>query len=106
MKAGKRADEANDSASDDSFSECCITTMRLKILGNELIKIVGKSESCMVYKLPIIFKRTHTIHRPSIRIRNDQQERPFLEGAHADHFVCVFQSKNSNGQNLMSVKNL
>ena len=33
-------------------------TIRLKIDGNKLIKIVGESQSCMVSKLPIIFKRT------------------------------------------------
>ena len=35
-------------------------TVRLKIIGNEIIKNVGKSESCMVSKLPIIFKRTRS----------------------------------------------
>ena len=35
-------------------------TVRLKIIGNEMIKNVGKSQSCMVSKLPIIFKRTRT----------------------------------------------
>ena len=37
-----------------------VTTVRLKIIGNEIIKTVGKSQSCMVPKLPIIFKRTRT----------------------------------------------
>jgi len=38
------------------------TTVRLKIIGDEIItKNVGKSESCMVSKLPIIFKRTRRI---------------------------------------------
>ena len=32
--------------------------VRLKIIGNDIIKTVGKSQSCMVSKLPIIFKRT------------------------------------------------
>ena len=32
--------------------------VRLKIIGNEIIKTVGKYESRMVSKLPIIFKRT------------------------------------------------
>ena len=36
------------------------TTVRLKIIGNEIIKNVGKSESCMVSKLPIISARTRT----------------------------------------------
>ena len=35
--------------------------MRLKIIGNEIIKNVGKYDSCMVYKLPITFKRTRTV---------------------------------------------
>ena len=35
-----------------------IYTVRLKIIGNDIIKNVGKYESCMVSKLPIIFKRT------------------------------------------------
>ena len=35
------------------------TTVRLKIVvGDEIIKNVGKYESCVVSKLPIIFKRT------------------------------------------------
>ena len=34
------------------------STVRLKIIGNEIIKNVGKYQSCMVSKLPIIFKRT------------------------------------------------
>ena len=33
-------------------------TVRLKIIGNEIIKNVGEYQSCMVSKLPIIFKRT------------------------------------------------
>ena len=38
-----------------------VSTARLKILGNEImIKNVGKSQSCMVSKLPIIFKRTRS----------------------------------------------
>ena len=36
------------------------STVRLKIIGNEIIKTVGKSESCMFPKLPIVFKRTRT----------------------------------------------
>ena len=32
--------------------------MRLKIIGNELVKNVGKSESCMVYKLPTDYLQT------------------------------------------------
>ena len=35
--------------------------MRLKIIGHEMIKNVGKSESCMVSKVPIIFKRTRSL---------------------------------------------
>ena len=35
-------------------------TVRLKIIDNEIIKNVGKHESCTVSKLPIIFKRTRT----------------------------------------------
>ena len=34
------------------------TTVHLRILGNEMIKNVGKYELCMVSILPIIFKRT------------------------------------------------
>ena len=34
--------------------------MRLKIIRNELIKKVGKCQSCMVSKLRIIFKRTRS----------------------------------------------
>ena len=34
------------------------STVRLKIIGNDTIKNVGKYESCMISKLPIIFKRT------------------------------------------------
>ena len=30
------------------------TTVRLKIIGNELRKYVGKYQSCMVYKLPTV----------------------------------------------------
>ena len=30
--------------------------VRLKVIGNEIIKTVGNPESCMVSKLPIIFK--------------------------------------------------
>ena len=37
-----------------------LTTVRLKTIGNDIIKNVGKSESCMVSKLPIVFKRTCT----------------------------------------------
>ena len=36
--------------------------MRSKIIGNELIKIVGKYESRMVCKLPIIVKWTRSIY--------------------------------------------
>eukprot|EP01048_Picozoa_sp_COSAG05_P006675 COSAG05_NODE_444_length_9777_cov_20.852965_2_plen_87_part_00 len=35
-------------------------TVRLKIIGNEMIKTVGQSEPCMVSKVPIIFKRTRS----------------------------------------------
>ena len=35
--------------------------MRLKIIGHERINIAGKSQSCMVYQLPMIFKRTRTV---------------------------------------------
>ena len=35
-------------------------TVRWKVIGNEIIKNVGKYQSCMVSKLPIIFKRTRT----------------------------------------------
>ena len=31
---------------------CASATVRLKIIGNEIIKHVGKSQSCMVSKLP------------------------------------------------------
>ena len=34
--------------------------VRLKIIAHEMIKIVGKYQSCMVSKLPIIFKRTRS----------------------------------------------
>ena len=43
----------------DELAHPC-RTMRLKIVGNEIIKNIGKSESCMVSKLPIISKRTTT----------------------------------------------
>ena len=33
-------------------------TVRLRIIRNEIIKTICKSQSCMVSKLPIIFKRT------------------------------------------------
>ena len=36
------------------------TTVRLRILGNEMIKNVGKYESRTVSKLPLVFKRTRT----------------------------------------------
>ena len=36
------------------------TTVRLKIIGNEMIKNVGKYESCMVSKLPLVFKPTRS----------------------------------------------
>ena len=39
-----------------SFSQLRV---RLDIIRNARIKIVGKYYSCMVYKLRIIFKRTH-----------------------------------------------
>ena len=35
-------------------------TVRLKIIGNEIIKNASKYETCMVFKLPIIFKRTRS----------------------------------------------
>ena len=35
-----------------------LCTVRLEIVGNEIFQNVGKSKSCMVSKLPIIFKRT------------------------------------------------
>ena len=35
-------------------------TVRLKIIGREMIKNIGKSQSCMVSTLPIIFKRTRS----------------------------------------------
>ena len=52
--------------------EVCYTlglasTMRLKIIGNEIIKNVVKSQSCMVSKLPIIFKRTRSSSSSSSR---------------------------------------
>ena len=37
-------------------------TVRLKIIGSKTIKNVGKSESCMVSKVPIGFKRTRTLY--------------------------------------------
>ena len=37
------------------------TMVRLKIIGNDITKNVGKSESCMVYQLRMIFKRTRTV---------------------------------------------
>ena len=36
------------------------TTVRVKIIGHEIIKHVGEYESCMVSKLPIIFKHTRS----------------------------------------------
>eukprot|EP01048_Picozoa_sp_COSAG05_P001821 COSAG05_NODE_65_length_22456_cov_17.448540_8_plen_117_part_00 len=38
-----------------------VTTVRLKIISHEIIKNVGKYQSCMFSKLPIIFKRTRTL---------------------------------------------
>ena len=35
--------------------------VRFHIIGNARIKNVGKSQSCLVSKLPIIWKRTRTI---------------------------------------------
>ena len=32
--------------------------VRLKIIGDEMIQNVGKYQSCMVSKVPILFKRT------------------------------------------------
>ena len=43
--------------------------MRLKIIGNEIIKPVCKSESCMVSKLPIIFKRTRIYRKRVCDVR-------------------------------------
>ena len=40
-------------------------TVRLKMIGDAIIKNVGKSVSCMVSKLPSIFKRTRTCRRAS-----------------------------------------
>ena len=37
---------------------CIEPTVRLKIIGNDIIKNVGKYQSCMVSKLPIIWKQT------------------------------------------------
>ena len=36
------------------------STVRLKIIGNEIIQNVGQYESCLATKLPIIFKRTRS----------------------------------------------
>ena len=41
-----------------SYRPIYLLRVRLKIIGNEIIQNVGKSESCMVSRLPIIFKRT------------------------------------------------
>ena len=38
----------------ERMPECCF----VRVMHNEIIKTVGKSKSCMVSKLPIIFKRT------------------------------------------------
>ena len=46
---------------------CGHYTVRSKIIGNEMIKNVGKSQSCMVSKLPIIFKRTRSAEPRVIR---------------------------------------
>eukprot|EP01048_Picozoa_sp_COSAG05_P008717 COSAG05_NODE_679_length_7979_cov_22.454442_5_plen_133_part_00 len=47
--------------------------MRLKIVRNASIENVGKSESCMVYQLRIIFKRTRNIS--SMMMRNSENKR-------------------------------
>ena len=52
-----------------NYSSIRILRVRVKIIGNEIIKTVGKSWLCMVSKLPIIFKRTRTINE--MRIDDD-----------------------------------
>ena len=42
----------------NSHGTCRVVRVRLKIIRNELIKNVGKFQSCMFSKLRIIFKRT------------------------------------------------
>ena len=44
-----------------------LRTVRLKIIGNDIIKNVGNYQSCMVSKLPIIFKRTRVRGLSSLR---------------------------------------
>ena len=45
-------------------------TVRLKIIGNEMIKTVGKSESRMVPKLPIIFQRSRTYRSARSKVKS------------------------------------
>ena len=40
--------------------------VRFHIIGNDIIKNVGKSQSCMVSKLPIAWKQTVRIYNPEI----------------------------------------
>ena len=70
--------------------------MRLHIIGNVLIKSVGKYESCMVSKLPIIFKRTRMcahsaggakVHHHSRRLGSALQ----LKGSTVVQITCAYQ---------------
>ena len=59
-----------------------LATVRLKIIGNEMIKNVGQSESCMVSKWPIIFKgnRSRSIGTRSLlhRLGGGRQNVPVM----------------------------
>ena len=55
-------------------------TMRLNIIGNELIKNVGQSESCMISKLRIIFKRTRRCWRLAWPIMDGDLRPPIRVG--------------------------
>ena len=66
------------------------STVRLKIIGNEMIKNVGQSESCMVSKLPIIFKRTRTRSvSTGVSIRRTEHTRTHTNARVCmDGFIC------------------
>ena len=49
-----------------SKSSQCAATMRLRIIRNEIIKNVGKCQSCMVSELRAIFKRTRSCNRHAV----------------------------------------
>ena len=58
---------------------CALVRVRFQIIGNERIKNVGKSQSCMVSKLPIIWKQT------VVDLSRQRKRRGALPGTHWLH---------------------